>query len=259
MDCRITPEVVDALAGMPELALTPRGANEDYYNPPHDVYKHFNFLDLHGAYSDAALFLNYLLSKMNASPKRLLDFGCGWGRMLRLLSKSDCLTSELCGCDIDKQGVEFIRRTVPGAKLAHHSTPPPLPYPDANFDFIYAFSVFSHLPAKVHLVWAQELRRISEPGATVCVTTQGLKFLKWFAKNPDEALPRRLPLFTTNEAVERYEAGEFLYECDTPNMPDYGHAVVPRSFFEEHWQPLGFEIIDWDESRSQVRCLMKVE
>ena len=41
---------------------------------------------------------------------------------------------------------------------------PPLPYADGLFDFVYANSVFTHVPCQLMDAWAGELRRIIRPG-----------------------------------------------------------------------------------------------
>ena len=258
MDRSIPEEVIESLLRMPEASGSPSGNLEPYYAPTERLLRHFNFANMSRSYEEARQFLNYLLAKLPGPPEKMLDFGCGWGRMLRLLRKSGVLDeTEVFGCDIDDEGLRFVERTVPRVAVSIHAGSPPTAYVNGEFDLIYAYSVFSHLPPKPHMAWAGELRRICKVGGTVCVTTQGMNFLKWCLANPDLHLPKLISDVVSSDAVSKYEAGEYLYALDSPLRPDYGHAVVPRSYFEKNWRPLGFEIVDWDGSGSQDRCLLR--
>jgi SAM-dependent methyltransferase len=102
---------------------------------------------------------------------RVLDLGCGCGRVLRQWS---ALTNvELHGVDTQEILVSEARRTVPRAQVAVNDLEPPLPYPDATFDLVYCLSVFTHLDEPVSLRWRDEIRRILKPGGYWIVTTQG--------------------------------------------------------------------------------------
>jgi ubiquinone/menaquinone biosynthesis C-methylase UbiE len=50
---------------------------------------------------------------------------------------------------------------------------PPLPYPDASFDLIYAVSVFTHLDEERQFLWLAELRRVCMPGGMVVLSLHG--------------------------------------------------------------------------------------
>jgi len=68
--------------------------------------------------------------------KRLLDFGCGPGRVLRqLLHEGE--QGELHGCDIHGPGIAWLRENAPpGVQLFVNGELPPLDRPDAYFDLI---------------------------------------------------------------------------------------------------------------------------
>lgn len=101
---------------------------------------------------------------------RLLDFGCGSGRILRhLLDAGD---GELHGCDIHAPSVAWVAAHLPRAVVAVAPERPPLPYPDGHFDAVWAVSVFSQL-ADGWAEWLLELRRITKPGGTVILTLMG--------------------------------------------------------------------------------------
>jgi SAM-dependent methyltransferase len=73
---------------------------------------------------------------------RWLDFGSGSGRVARHISAIDSI--ELTGVDVDPRGVAWCRTHLRG-DFRVINTEPPLPFPDASFDVIYAISIFTHL------------------------------------------------------------------------------------------------------------------
>jgi len=104
----------------------------------------------------------------------ILDFGCGCGRVLRYLPART--KAELFGSDYNPELIAWCAKNLPIAKFAVNSLEPPLPYPDGLFDFIYARSVFTHLPEKAQLEWMKELHRVLMPGGVVYFTTHGDQF-----------------------------------------------------------------------------------
>jgi cyclopropane fatty-acyl-phospholipid synthase-like methyltransferase len=226
------------LIAMPDLEVEDGNA---FRNPPPDIQKRSNYAEVTKSYEIAASFLRFVYGHLDSRPERVLDFGCGWGRMLRLLKFAD-LAGELHGCDIDLIPLEWARRAIPDVMLTRSQTFPPCMYRDAAFDLVYAYSVFSHLSPEACKAWLAELRRIVKPDGYVCVTTQGLKGLEWVAGNPmfgELGLPN---------AAERYQAGEFLYAVWSPDLPHYGHAAIPRVYFE---QLKDFSVEAWDSSLPQ--------
>jgi SAM-dependent methyltransferase len=102
-------------------------------------------------------------------PARFFDFGCASGRVLRHVA---CQTQgvEVWGCDILQQNVDWVIKHLPSSiRVFRNTIYPHLPIPDATFDVISAFSVFTHIDVFEDL-WLLELRRVLRPGGIACVT-----------------------------------------------------------------------------------------
>lgn len=94
-----------------------------------------------------------------APGSRVLDFGCGAGRMVRHLAPY-AKDSEIWGCDLSADHIVWAQQYLaPPFRFITNTTFPHLPFVDGKFSFIYAGSVFSHIDDLAD-AWLCELRRI---------------------------------------------------------------------------------------------------
>jgi SAM-dependent methyltransferase len=101
---------------------------------------------------------------------RLLDFGCGCGRVIRHWAT---LGMEVHGCDYNRSAVRWCRRHLGFASFHVNRLEPPLPFPTEHFELVYALSVFTHLPEPLFRAWIREVCRVVKPGGFVVLTTHG--------------------------------------------------------------------------------------
>jgi SAM-dependent methyltransferase len=112
------------------------------------------------------------------SPLRILDFGCGCGRVLRYMA-AIAPAATIHASDIDREAIDWCRVEFADEVrrgrliLAVNGDHPPAPFAPDSFDLVYAISVFTHLPEDLQLEWLGELRRVLRPGGTAILTTQG--------------------------------------------------------------------------------------
>lgn len=99
--------------------------------------------------------------------KRVLDFGCGCGRLARHLPTMT--NAEIHGVDYNPSMVAWCARNLKG-EYSRNKLHPPLSFPDGHFDVIYLLSVFTHLRVETQREWLAELHRVTRPGGVVMVT-----------------------------------------------------------------------------------------
>jgi len=94
----------------------------------------------------------------------VLDFGCGWGRLMRLMYRYVSV-DRLYGVDPWDESLALCRACgLKGHLALSDYVPNALPF-DRRFDLIYAFSVLTHLSVKTTLSVLSTLRRyIAEDG-----------------------------------------------------------------------------------------------
>lgn len=109
--------------------------------------------------------------------KRILDFGCGTGRMIRWL-KPLSETCEIWGTDINSEHIYWANKYLrPYFNFATTTTIPHLPFEDKYFDFIYAGSVFTHIDDLTD-AWFLELKRILSDNGRLYITIHDLHSLE---------------------------------------------------------------------------------
>jgi SAM-dependent methyltransferase len=105
----------------------------------------------------------------------ILDFGCGCGRVLRRWS--NLTNTAVYGTDLNPALVAWCQEQLKFASVSVNSPEPPTAYADGQFDAIYAFSVFTHMPADSQRRWLNEFRRILKPGGLLIFSTHGSYYL----------------------------------------------------------------------------------
>ena len=178
---------------------------------------------------------------------RVLDFGCGWGRLTRFLAR-DVAPGALYGCDPSQQILDVCRDCrVPAVLARSDNVPERLPFGE-RFDLAFAFSVFTHLSERAHLASLRALHAALVPGGLLVVTVRPPDYLRLsplmapalraLGADPDAALRAPRHLFVAHPAQDshpQYDGGEMTY----------GEAVITRAYIEERWSEL-FEVVGFD-------------
>lgn len=164
--------------------------------------------------------LEAIRTRVQLGPQsRVLDFGCGCGRVMTYFR--DLQSALLYGTDIDEQAIAWCKENLAEfASFTVNSDWPPLPFEDGFFDLIFSVSIFTHLPEKMQIAWLEELRRASRPGALVLLSVHGEHHL------PEGNTRKRL-----------VQAG-FLYQTghSADGLPDfYQMTYHTERYIEEHW------------------------
>ena len=123
----------------------------------------------------------------------ILEFGCGCGRITRVFHSLK--KAKVYGTDYNRRLIDWCRQCLPFAEFETNELSPPLAYRDAQFDFIYAYSVFTHLTESLQHRWLAELSRVLKPGGHLFLTTMGAAFAQ-------EHLPP--------QAKEQFAAGQLV-------------------------------------------------
>jgi SAM-dependent methyltransferase len=159
---------------------------------------------------------------------RVLDFGCGWGRLTRMLAR-DVAPDRLFGCDPSQEILDVCRANGVPAQLARSDfLPERIPF-DGPFDLAFAFSVFTHLSEPAHRRCLDALHAALAPGGVLVVTVRPPAYMDHrgepYAFSPHAADPSH----------PQYGGGEMTY----------GETVVTLPYVRERWSDR-FALLDVD-------------
>jgi SAM-dependent methyltransferase len=164
--------------------------------------------------------------------RAILDFGCGCGRMVRHWKDLAAGGVAIAGTDYNPRLVGWCRQNLPFARFSTNDLAPPLDAVDAAFDFIYAFSVFTHLTEPLQRAWIDELARVLEPGGYLLLTTHGESYLEQLSDEEQAA-------FRAGRLVVRHAevAGANLCAAFHPRV--YIASELARGFDLIDFAPVG--------------------
>jgi SAM-dependent methyltransferase len=171
---------------------------------------------------------------------RVLDFGCGWGRLTRFLTR-DVEPGDLYGCDPVEGILDVCRRNgVPATLARSEFLPERVPF-DVEFDLAFSFSVFTHLSERSHEACLRALHGSLKPGAILVVTVRPPAYLAHSEMmRPPLDSPRTETGFVF--APHPVDPGHPQY---VGGQMDYGEAVITLPYIREHWASM-FELLHVD-------------
>lgn len=106
----------------------------------------------------------------------VLDFGCGWGRLIRLMYKFTA-PENIYGCDPWERSIELCKQSNLQAHLAVSDyLPVSLPFQLTRFDLIYAFSVFTHLSERAAQTAIAACRKAVKDDGMMVITVRPLSY-----------------------------------------------------------------------------------
>ena len=223
------------------------------------------FVGLQGraALEQAAAFYQFIVTGLTSLHQPLnpdshvLDFGVGWGRVIRFFSH-DVRDEGLLGVDVDPQVISLAQAcNVPGSLSVIGPFPPAGNVAPGSLDVIYAYSVFSHLNEAVANDWMIEFARLLKPRGVVVLTTRARSFIELCAQIRDRSKGSSEPshesalaraFIDTAGSLARYDEGFVVHEPitggETRPASFYGETVIPEHFMTRTWSRW-FELVAW--------------
>jgi len=163
------------------------------------------------------------------SDKRILDYGCGHGRITRHL-KSMLKPSKLVVADIWDSAVNFCANEF-NARPFHISDTNKISSVDEKFDIIISYSVFSHLPPHLFEFTLYELQKILDRGGLLLFTTKGDYHVKKLQISLKEGYH-----YGSIWKVPNHTKGRISAE-------NYSLMIVTRPFVENLLKKVGLELL----------------
>ena len=161
----------------------------------------------------------------------ILDFGCGVGRVVR--QWKTLRGPKVYGTDYNPELIEWCQKHLTFAQFECNTLAAKLIYEDGKFDFIYALSVFTHLPEELANAWLKELRRVLKPGGYLYLTTHGAHYFATRTTEEQAALARGELVVVAKDSAGSNECAVFH----------------PEAYVREHWTGQ-FTVVDFLPGRT---------
>ena len=147
-----------------------------------EIHRLVRLLDLREGFNAYRLFNECYETQVGpiGSCRCVLDFGCGWGRIIRYFLK-DVEPEKLSGVDHSEEAIRACRETNEWSKFTLIEPYPPTALTPQSFGLIYLFSVSSRLREEMQWMLLKEFHRLLAPGGMLIATTRARDFI-YFCK-----------------------------------------------------------------------------
>lgn len=154
----------------------------------------------------------------------VLDYGSGWGRLTRMMLQF-IPASHVHACDADPKSVALFNSLGFETEcIKVPITPSVLPFAPDSFDFIWLYSVLTHLPADAANAVMNSLLRVIKPGGLMFITTRPTNF--W----TDNPLVADKPNATS--MIEEHKRKGFAHLAQSPHWGDTSMSI---EYIERTW------------------------
>jgi ubiquinone/menaquinone biosynthesis C-methylase UbiE len=171
-----------------------------------------------------------------ADGDRVLDLGCGAGRMIRHLAPL-AERCEIWGADISAEHIYWCQRNLsPPFHFLVNTKVPHLPFADGSFQFVYCGSLFTHIDDMAR-AWLLELRRILGEQGCAYVTIHDEHTVRLFDQY--EAPPAIVRQMRTSPTFVAAKAGSDMF---TIGRDEQSQVFYTIEWFTRLLAPM-FEIV----------------
>lgn len=171
-----------------------------------------------------------------SSGMSVLDFGCGSGRVAHALAKKVTLSKYL-GTDVVELLLKYARTKTPKNYQFIEHQELSIPAKDEEFDYAFAFSVFTHLLQAEIYIYLQDIHRVLRPKGRFLFSFLEMNqsnnwtiFLDTVAAQRNNTLPH-LNMFLSKDQIEvmAKESGFKILKFVDSVAPNWGGHALGQS------------------------------
>jgi len=151
---------------------------------------------------------------------KLLDFGCGNGRLLELINSLDEKVRQKIdyqGVDISSRLLNYAQEKYPKNKFKLIEREGELPFPDDSFDLVFSIAVFHHFSPKMAESALIELKRVLKQGGLIFLSGWCLrkgKHLREYQKQQIKLKEKGAAFLSFHEKKADSEEGRYYYRWE---------------------------------------------
>ena len=160
------------------------------------------------------------LNKFIRNGDKILDIGCGNGRLLNLFENKEI---DYTGIDSSKELIEIAKKNYSNERNFIHGNALSLPFQNKTFDTVFSIAVLHHVPSKkFRTCFVTEANRVLKPKGTLVLTVWNIwqwRFLKTHILHTIKKLVGRSDL----------DLGDTIISFGQKKRQRYVHAFTKRS------------------------------
>ena len=169
----------------------------------------------------------------------ILDYGCGYGRNMRLLYHFTD-PGNITGLDITEESLDLCAASGMLGNFARMSPhPTELPVDGKTFDLIFSYSVFTHISPRSTVAALRAMRKVIRPDGMLAITARPPEFWRHQIGIPPEQIESLV------RAVEETGYGYFPFNIEPVDGDvTYGDSVITHDWFIRHfpeWEYRGYD------------------
>lgn len=187
--------------------------------------------------------------RVDQSKLKVLDYGCGWGRLIRMLYRY-VPAEQITGLDPWPPSLERCQQTGVKAELKQIDYIPKTLPVKGLYDLIFSYSVFTHISERAQTAVLKAMRSVIAEDGLLALT---IRQVNYWEQAPDlDAATRKLMLdgHTKNGFAFRRHSDE-----GTDRAADYGDTSLTLDYIRRNWTDWRLVETDWrliDEYQTYV-------
>jgi len=204
--------------------------------PDYLIYESFqlNYQEYYtGSIEKSKWLANHFKKHIDLKNKKILDWGCGPGRIIRHLPNVIGNGCEYFGTDYNEKTIDWCSKNLKSIQFNKNTLKAQLPYKDNFMDVIYGLSIFTHLSENLHYEWYKELYRVLKPNGILFITTQGNNF----------------KVKMTNSEIKNYNEGNLVVRGNVKEGHRTYSAFQPAVFMQKLFK--NAEIVSFIETKPE--------
>ena len=191
---------------------------------------------------------------------KILDYGCGWGRITRLMATlSD--DANVHGVDVDSRLIASANECASTIRFSEIESMGTLPFDADYLDLAFANSVFSHLSEVSAIATLGELTRVLSPDGLLIISVLEQGEMEKFYSNVKQKGWIEKVLGGQGEAEQRLKQNNFVWG-DTKRWDNYGIAIMNDVWLNHTLSSFGAELVGayrTNEAGSQNYKVIKIK
>jgi SAM-dependent methyltransferase len=176
---------------------------------------------------------------------RVLDFGCGSGRLARYLNMHDEV--EAFGVDSHALAVEWCQLNLDRVVTLLQAGRQQLPFGGAHFDLVYAMTLFTGAVHSRMRQWFDEVTRVLAPGGLLLAVTYGPTALNTIRTSAAHQATFRITAERAAELLEALPAEGSIHEPRGGDggepAADDGASFIHPDYPAANWTSEAFEVL----------------